>query len=113
MFSLPQLLGLPQPSVQSWLTARNAGAESIKLYGLRSATLKPSQLNVAARRDRGVKTLEAAMLGAAGVFGVMAGMISACLPRWLPAYAEAVQTAAGLMLLGGFALMGSAMPVML
>lgn len=53
------------------------------------------------------------MLGAAGVFGVIAGTVSACLPRWLPAHAQAVQTAAGLMLLGGFALVGWAMPVML
>ncbi len=53
------------------------------------------------------------MLGAAGVFGVMAGMAGACLVGWLPAHARAVQTAAGLMLLGGFALVGWAMPVML
>lgn len=53
------------------------------------------------------------MLGAAGVLGVMVGMASASLARWLPAHTKAVQTAAGVMLLGGFALVGWAMPVML
>jgi hypothetical protein len=53
------------------------------------------------------------MLGVAGVFGVMAGTASSFFARWLPAHAEAVQTAAGMLLLGGFALMGWAMPVML
>jgi hypothetical protein len=53
------------------------------------------------------------MLGAAGVFGVIAGMGSSFFARWLPAHAEAVQTAAGILLLGGFALVGAAMPVML
>ncbi len=53
------------------------------------------------------------MLAAAGVLGVMAGMASAYLARWLPAHGPAVETVAGLMLLGGFALMGSAMPMIL
>ncbi len=57
------------------------------------------------------------MLAAAGVLGVMAGMASAYLARWLPAHGQAhgqaVETVAGLMLLGGFALVGSAMPVVL
>jgi hypothetical protein len=53
------------------------------------------------------------MLGAAGVLGVMAGMASSFLAKWSPARAEAVQTAAGIMLLGGFALVGWALPVMM
>lgn len=53
------------------------------------------------------------MLATAGVLGVMAGMASAYLARWLPAHGQAVETVAGLMLLGGFALMGSAMPMIL
>jgi uncharacterized membrane protein len=53
------------------------------------------------------------MLGAAGVFGVIAGMAGSFLASWLPARAEAVQTAAGIVLLGGFALVGWAMPVMM
>jgi hypothetical protein len=53
------------------------------------------------------------MLGAAGVLGVMAGMASSFLARRLPARAEAVETAAGIMLLAGFALVGWALPVMM
>jgi hypothetical protein len=53
------------------------------------------------------------MLAAAGVLGVMAGMTSAYLARWLPSRGQAIETVAGLMLLGGFALVGSAMPVIL
>lgn len=53
------------------------------------------------------------MLGAAGVIGVMAGMAGSFLATWVPARAQAVQTAAGIMLLGGFALIGWAMPVMM
>jgi hypothetical protein len=60
-----------------------------------------------------VKTLEAAMLGAAGVFGVMAGMAGSFFASRVPNRAETIQTAAGIVLLGGFALVGWAMPVMM
>jgi hypothetical protein len=53
------------------------------------------------------------MLGAAGVFGVMAGMAGSFFASWLPARAETIQTVAGIILLGGFALVGWAMPVMM
>jgi hypothetical protein len=53
------------------------------------------------------------MLGVAGVFGVMAGMAGSFFAGWLPTRAEAIQTAAGIILLGGFALVGWAMPVMM
>jgi hypothetical protein len=53
------------------------------------------------------------MAGAAGLFIATIGTIAACLARRFPAYMEAVETAAGFLLLGGFALMGCALPAMI
>jgi hypothetical protein len=52
------------------------------------------------------------MLPVAGLLSVIAGIVAACLsPRW-PAHAQTIETAAGALLFGGFALVGWAMPAM-
>jgi len=53
------------------------------------------------------------MLGAAGLFSVMTGSVAAYLSERFPAHVEAVETAAGILLLGGFALIGGALPTMI
>jgi len=52
------------------------------------------------------------MFAAAGLFSVIAGAVAACLARRWPVHAQAIETAAGALLLGGFALVGWAMPAM-
>jgi hypothetical protein len=53
------------------------------------------------------------MLGLAGSLSVMAGGVIACLSARFPAHIEALETAAGIMLIGGFALASCAFPAML
>jgi putative Ca2+/H+ antiporter (TMEM165/GDT1 family) len=52
------------------------------------------------------------MIGAAGLLVVTIGSVAACLAKRFPAHTVRVETAAGFLLLGGFALMGCALPVM-
>jgi hypothetical protein len=54
-----------------------------------------------------------AMVGAAGLLIVTIGSVVACLSKRFPAKAETVQTFAGYLLLGGFALIGCALPIMI
>jgi len=53
------------------------------------------------------------MVGAAGLLIVTIGSVAACLSKRFPAHSESVETVAGFLLLGGFALMGCALPVMI
>jgi hypothetical protein len=53
------------------------------------------------------------MFAAAGLFSVITGVAAACLARRWPAHTKSIETAAGALLLGGFALVGCAMPVMI
>jgi hypothetical protein len=53
------------------------------------------------------------MIGAAGLLIMTIGSVVACLSKRFPAHTEAVETAAGVLLLGGFALIGCALPVMI
>ena len=52
------------------------------------------------------------MLAIAGFFSVITGVTAACVARRWPAHAQNIETAAGALLLGGFALVGWAMPAM-
>ena len=53
------------------------------------------------------------MLAAAGSLSVIIGTVAACLARRWPVHAQTIETAAGALLLGGFALVGWAMPAMI
>jgi hypothetical protein len=53
------------------------------------------------------------MLAIAGLLNVITGATAACLARRWPVHARTIETAAGALLLGGFALVGWAMPAML
>ena len=53
------------------------------------------------------------MIGAAGLLIATIGTVAACLAKRFPAHMETVETAAGFLLLGGFALIGYALPVMI
>jgi hypothetical protein len=57
--------------------------------------------------------LEIAMVGAAGLLIATIGSVVACISKRFPANTEAVETTAGFLLLGGFALIGCALPVMI
>jgi hypothetical protein len=61
---------------------------------------------------RFAERLEIAMFGAAGLLVVTIGSVVACLSKRFPANTENVETVAGFLLLGGFALIGCALPVM-
>jgi hypothetical protein len=52
------------------------------------------------------------MLAIAGLFSVITGVVGACFAGQWPARAQNIETAAGALLLGGFALFGWAMPAM-
>jgi hypothetical protein len=52
------------------------------------------------------------MFAAAGLFSVISGAVAASLAQRWPVRAQAIETAAGTLLLGGFALVGWAMPAM-
>lgn len=53
------------------------------------------------------------MFAAAGLLSVLAGIAFACFAKRLPEHAEVVETTAGALLLGGFALVGCAMPALI
>jgi hypothetical protein len=57
--------------------------------------------------------LEIAMVGAVGLFVAMMGSVAACMARRFPAHVEAVETAAGFLLLGGLTLIGCALPALI
>jgi hypothetical protein len=51
------------------------------------------------------------MLGCAGLIGVMVGGVAAYLAERFPPYIEALQTAGGVLLIAGFGLVGSNLPI--
>jgi len=53
------------------------------------------------------------MLSLAGLFGVAGGGVVGYLAERFPAHIETIETAAGVLLLGGFALVGCALPAMI
>ena len=53
------------------------------------------------------------MVGALGLLSVLVGAATAYLSGRFPARVDALQTGAGLLLIGGFAIMGCALPVLL
>jgi hypothetical protein len=56
---------------------------------------------------------EKAMLSAVSLMSVVLGATVACLADRYPAHIETLETGAGVLLIGGFALLGSALPVLL
>jgi hypothetical protein len=52
------------------------------------------------------------MIGTAGLLTATIGAVVACLAKRLP-HAQTVETIAGVLLLGGFALIGCALPAMI
>ncbi len=53
------------------------------------------------------------MAAVAGLISVTSGTVVAFLATRFPAHIEAIETAAGALLLGGFALIGCALPTMI
>jgi hypothetical protein len=53
------------------------------------------------------------MLGFAGLISVMVGGVIAYIAERFPAHIEVLQTAGGLLLIGGFGLVGYALPAMI
>jgi uncharacterized membrane protein YgdD (TMEM256/DUF423 family) len=53
------------------------------------------------------------MLGIVSLVSVTAGAAAAYLAERLPTRAEAIETGAGFLLIGAFALLGSALPIIL
>ncbi len=53
------------------------------------------------------------MVSVAGLLSVTGGTVVAYLAERFPAHIEAIEAAAGVLLLGGFALMGCALPAMI
>ncbi len=53
------------------------------------------------------------MFGVAGLLSVAGGGVVAYLAERFPVHIETIETAAGLLLLGGFALVGCALPAMI
>jgi hypothetical protein len=49
------------------------------------------------------------MIGLAGLLAVVAGAMVACVADCFPRYIEALETAAGLLVIGGFAVAGYAL----
>lgn len=56
---------------------------------------------------------ESGVVGILGLLSVVAGAAVACLAERFPARIEALQTSAGVLLIGGFALAGTGLPVIL
>jgi len=57
--------------------------------------------------------LEIEMIALVGLLGIALGTAAACTARRFPAHVEAMQTGAGLLLIGGLMLTGCALPVLL
>lgn len=53
------------------------------------------------------------MLGIVSLINVTFGAVAAYVAKRLPARAEMIETCAGFLLIGGFALIGSALPIVL
>ena len=53
------------------------------------------------------------MVGALGIIGVIFGAVVAYVSERFPAHTEALETGAGVLLIGGLALTGYALPVFL
>jgi hypothetical protein len=53
------------------------------------------------------------MLGAVSFISVVVGAAAAAIAERFPAYVETIETAAGVLLIGGIALAGSFLPVVL
>jgi hypothetical protein len=53
------------------------------------------------------------MIGAAGLLGVVAGAVAAYCADRFPARAETITAGAGMLLIGGLALVGCALPTMI
>jgi len=53
------------------------------------------------------------MLGIAGLLGVIAGGVIAYFAERFPAHIEALETAAGVMIIGGFAVAACALPALI
>jgi hypothetical protein len=53
------------------------------------------------------------MIGALGLLGVVLGAVAATPAERSPGHVEALETAAGILLIGGFALAGAALPAVL
>jgi len=53
------------------------------------------------------------MIVAFGLFSVVVGTIVACVAERFPTHVEALETGAGVLLVGGFALTGYALPFLL
>jgi len=51
------------------------------------------------------------MIGAISLIGIVLGTAAACIAERFPAHVEAIQTGAGGLLIGGLALLGSALPM--
>jgi hypothetical protein len=57
--------------------------------------------------------LEIALIAAVGLLVATIGAVVACTAKRFPAHTETVARVAGFLLLGGFALIGCALPVMI
>jgi hypothetical protein len=64
-------------------------------------------------RSDGYRARETSMIGAVGLLSVILGGVVAYLSERFPAHVEALETGAGVLLIGGLALTGYALPVML
>jgi hypothetical protein len=53
------------------------------------------------------------MIGVAGLLIATTGTVVACVAKRFPAHIDSVSTVAGFLMLGGFALIGCALPVMI
>jgi hypothetical protein len=53
------------------------------------------------------------MIGVVSLIGIVFGTAAACVADRFPAHVEAIQTGAGVLLIGGLALLGSALPMVL
>lgn len=53
------------------------------------------------------------MVGAMSLIGIVLGTAAACCADRFPTHAETIQTSAGVLLIGGLALLGSALPMVL
>jgi hypothetical protein len=93
----------------------------VNLYEVLLGTGKLPVLAYANGKRRSLKVIaapvsggvEIAMVGAIGLLIATVGSIAACLAKRFPAHTETVETAAGVLLLSGFALVGCALPVMI
>ena len=56
---------------------------------------------------------ESSMVGFVSMFSIVAGAATAYFAERLPANREALETGAGVLLIGGLALLGSALPIVL